>query len=34
MRRLHRKLARRGKRLQKRQLNFLQAIRLYLGMPA
>jgi len=34
MKRISRRMGRRGKRNNKKHLNFLQAIRLYLGMPA
>jgi len=34
MRRMHRKLMRRAKRHHRRPVSFIQAIRLYLGMPA
>jgi hypothetical protein len=34
MKRMNRRVVKRGKRHNKKHLNFLQAIRLYLGMPA
>jgi len=34
MRRIHRKLMRRVKRHHRKPVSFIQAIRLYLGMPA
>jgi len=34
MKRMNRRMAKRGKRHHKKHVSFLQAIRLYLGMPA